>query len=123
MKKFCLFTMVLLALLGCTDEVPEGILPPGKMQMVMWDMLQADELTAYEFTKDSTEPVVSNKLHYYQNIYQIHQISREEFRNSMEYYQSHPELLKTVLDSIQSMGERLVKKDTSTRLLDPILIE
>jgi hypothetical protein len=36
----------------------------------------------------------------YSRIFAQHQVSKEEFQQSFSFYRSHPELLKTIMDSI-----------------------
>ena len=42
----------------------------------------------------------------YQKLFSIHKISREQFRNSLHYYEKRPDLLKPIFDSLQKRSER-----------------
>lgn len=67
----------------------------------MWDMVRAGEfLNAFVLFKDSSvdKAVVSQK--WYNKIYQIHDIKKQEFDRSYTYYQKHPVLMKEILDSL-----------------------
>jgi hypothetical protein len=103
--------IVLLAGTGCADKdrVPSGILPLSKMQTVMWDMIQADQYAALSVAKDSS-PHVNTKaetLKLYEEVFRLHEVSREEFRKSYQYYLDHPELNQQLFDSLISQGNRL----------------
>jgi Domain of unknown function (DUF4296) len=103
--------IVLLAGIGCADKesVPSGILPPGKMQTVMWDMIQADQYAALSVAKDSSGHINTKveTLKLYEEVFRLHEVSREEFRKSYQYYLDHPELNQRLFDSLVSQGTRL----------------
>ncbi|MGZ8557904.1 MAG: DUF4296 domain-containing protein [Chitinophagaceae bacterium] len=95
--------LILSFVLACSNknDLPEGILPPPKMQEVMWDMIRAGEfLNGFVFSRDSSidKPAVSQK--WYIKIYQVHKISKTVFDKSYAYYQEHPLLMKSLMDSL-----------------------
>jgi len=129
----CLAIM-LLAGAGCADKqsVPSGILPLNKMQSVMWDMVQADQYAAIAVAKDSVAKgsyakdsaskgftskdsaahiapvnVKAETLKLYEAVFRLHDVSREEFSKSYQYYLAHPELNQMLFDSLISLGNRL----------------
>ena len=103
--------LVLLAGTGCADKdrVPSGILPLSKMQTVMWDMIQADQYAALSVAKDSSTHVntKAETLKLYEEVFRLHEVSREEFHKSYQYYLDHPELNQQLFDSLISQGNRL----------------
>src|SRR5882757_9981071 len=104
-----LLAMLLLAV-GCSDKdrVPSGIIPREKMEKILWDMVQADQYISIYLLKDSTRiNVKMETLKLYQEVFRLHQVSREDFRKSFKYYQDHPELTRNVFDSLLSRGNRL----------------
>ena len=92
--------------IGCNDgnDVPDGMLTPHKMQHVMWDMIQVDGLVSY--TNDSLIKKPEKRIELYHTVLSNHKLSREKFRKSMKYYQTRPDLLKIVFDSLQQMALR-----------------
>jgi Domain of unknown function (DUF4296) len=106
---FFLFLVV-----GCNtrNDVPNGILPPQKMQQVMWDMMQVDGLVAYSYDTLIKKPGKRTELYY--TVLSNYKISQEEFRENMQFYQTRPDLLKIVFDSLQQMALR----DTAKIVLD-----
>ncbi len=103
MKPFFLILQILPFVLACSNknDLPEGILPPPKMQEVMWDMIRAGEfLNGYILNRDSSidKPAVSQKWYY--KMYQVHKISKKDFDRSFAFYQDHPLLMKSLLDSL-----------------------
>ena len=97
----------LVFLFSCGKKLPDGILNKETMQAVYWDMMRADEMVNYNATADTSYNRIENQEAYYQAILRMHNITKETFRKSKEYYESHPELLKIILDSVYAKGERL----------------
>ena len=82
------------------------LLPKEKMQAVMWDILQANSYTQLFVRKDSIlNPSVEN-MKLQQKIFEIHNVTRERFFNSYDYYATKPELMKGLIDSAIALGER-----------------
>lgn len=94
---------------GCSDKnnVPGGVLPVEKMTQVMWDMAQADQLAAMNAAKDSTHGVRKEEtMRLYEEVFRLHDVTREEFRKSYQYYLDHPALNQTLFDSVMARGTR-----------------
>ena len=73
------------------------------MQAVVWDMMRADQfVTILYLEKDSTLDRNTESIKLYQQVFRIHQISKEEFQQSLSFYRSHPALLKVIMDSLKS---------------------
>lgn len=122
MKKLpVLFLAVLI--FSCKSSVPGDVLPPKKMQAVLWDVMQADAMAENYAATDSTFRGLSKHVDYYQKIFAIHKISKEEFTKSLLYYENHPSRLKPILDSVQSFAQRLDQSDTVVRPHSPVTID
>ena len=105
MRNGLLIVLLIFFTVGCKNKngVPGSVLPPEKMQVILWDMMRADQfLTDYVLNKDSSLNKTTESLKYYQQIFAIHKISKEEFQHSFFYYKSHPILLKAIMDSIST---------------------
>jgi hypothetical protein len=116
MNRFLLSLLLMIFITRCTPEVPADVLPPAKMQAVFWDLMRADEMSLHNTFFDSSWTSTEKNETVYQEIFAIHGISRERFKTSLTYYQSHPKLLKTIMDSIQAAGDRLQRMEDSSRL-------
>jgi hypothetical protein len=97
----CLVLMV-----SCGDKMPDNVMGPAKMQAVLWDKMQADEMADYYVTTDSTWNNPQKRQQLYRAVYQVHNITKEQFETSYNWYLTHPSKLKAILDSLQSFGER-----------------
>ena len=107
MKRLLFLLLPLFIMNSCknNEQVPKNILPGEKMQEVLWSMIMAGEfLNGYVLIRDSVDRVAeSSKV--YSQVFQVHQITREQFDKSYKYYREHPLLMRVILDS-------LVKKQT-----------
>ena len=95
--------LLLISLFSCrrADSIPSDILAPEKMELVMWDMMRADQFNLdHVFSKDSTADRKAKSLELYRRIMALHEITQDEFRRSFYYYRARPELLRVVMDSL-----------------------
>ena len=94
-----LLLLISVFVFGCKND--ERVLPPKKMQAILWDMMRADQFLAdYVLNKDTLLKKTTESLKYYQQIFSIHKVSKDDFQYSFSFYQSHPVLLKEIMDSI-----------------------
>ena len=116
MRNSLLILLSVVFLFSCNkNKLPSGILPQEKMQAVMWDMMRADQfLTDYVFSKDSSVNHDTASIRLYQQVLSIHKLSKEEFKRSFDYYNSHPLLLREVMDSI-SAGKKNITPVTPVK--------
>ncbi len=129
------FLLILLAVIatGCGGKKqPDGILPKDKMTAVMWDMMLADQyLSDNVFNKDTSLNRAAESVKLYQQVFYIHKTSKDEFYKSLAHYQSRPDDLRQLFDSLEnwkpvSMRDTLSKaiRDTGSQLeLKPELLK
>ncbi len=105
--KYFVLAMFAAVLFSCKEgNVPAGILPPSKMEMVLWDYVNADAY-AYSFiSKDSGKDVPLENVRLQLAIFKKYQISKKEFYDSYTYYQRNPKKLRSMLDSIEAKAHR-----------------
>jgi hypothetical protein len=108
MKKLAYAFLLLVSIASCNnDAVPKDVLTERKMEKVLWDILRADEMVAYQFELDSTIDKRNKSIQLYQQIFIVHKVTPEEFKRSFKYYQTHPSKLKIVLDSLRSTSNKV----------------
>lgn len=95
------------------DEVPDTVLPPVKMEKVLWDVMKADEVINYRKLRDSVYNDTARMRGIYDTVFALHKITAQQYHHSLGFYKSHPRLLKTILDSIQKKND-LSQVDLST---------
>lgn len=113
MRTRLLIFIILFFIAGCKSKsgVPSGVVAPKKMQAILWDMMRADQFLAdYVLNKDTSLNKTTESLKYYQQIFALHKISKEQFQHSFSFYKTHPILLKTIMDSIAAPPKDTVAK-------------
>ena len=111
---------VFLAGCGSRDKVPPRLIQPRQMQAIVWDLMRADQfLTEYLLNKDSTLNNLDESTRMYRQVLAIHKVSKEHFRESFSYYQSHPAIMKVLMDSISKMATTVPVPTT----VEPKLVE
>jgi hypothetical protein len=100
--------------LSCAENssLPEEILPPPKMEAVLYDVISADELADYSGIRDSTYRALSKRTSLYDSVFQFHSTNKESFKKSLEFYQGRPDLLKVILDSLQKRSDTAIAVQT-----------
>ena len=105
-----LFAGMLMVACSQGESVPKNVLPPAQMQNVLWDVMLADEAADYYVQKDSSLNALAIHADWYQQVFQIHKISKEDFKRSLQFYESRPDLLKPIFDSLQKRAEKLQQR-------------
>lgn len=91
-----------LLIAGCNNKGKDNdILPSARMQAVLSDLMRADQfISDFRVPKDTAMDRDVESIKLYQQVFTIHNISRTRFEKSLAYYQSRPDLLKIIMDSI-----------------------
>jgi hypothetical protein len=100
--------ILMICFVSCNNEkeLPPGILQAEKMQEVFWDVMMAEAYTTQFIKKDSSSDTQLENAKLQQQIFAIHKISKKEFYDSYSYYNSHVDLMRTLLDSITARREK-----------------
>ncbi|MES1218120.1 MAG: DUF4296 domain-containing protein [Bacteroidota bacterium] len=103
MKVF-LFSLLGLIIISCSskEKIPQDVLSQPQMQVVLWDILRTDEFVLNYVKKDSLHNKKDESTRLYEEVFRIHKTTKEQFKKSVDYYNSHPEMLKVILDSLES---------------------
>lgn len=100
---------------SCKETVPSGIIKQNKMQEVLWDMLRADALSHQIANSDSTKLPDDERAKLTRQVFIIHNITEDQFDKSYSYYAQHPEIMRNMLDSLNSQKIRV---DTLPTFID-----
>ena len=109
MRSGLVWTLVIcLLMVACSNDgaVPKDILPPARMQNVLWDLIQADKFSVLFLSKDSAKNVKEERIRLYEDVFRIHHISKEEFEKSYKFYLSRPDISKVMFDSLAAFANR-----------------
>ncbi len=99
MRKFLLIVPVIF--LSCEGPYPKDVLPPEKLKDVLFDITRADELVDLSSITDSTYRGNQKRYALYDSVFRIHGVSKRQYERSREWYQSRPDLLKPLLESVR----------------------
>ncbi|MBA2498769.1 MAG: DUF4296 domain-containing protein [Chitinophagaceae bacterium] len=104
--KYLLF-FFLIFICACKDSnPPEEILSPEKMQIVLWDMIRADEFLVSYVLRDTSLNRKMESLKMYEKVFELHEISKVTFERSLKYYEQNPKILKPIMDSLHSRADK-----------------
>jgi len=106
--KYLIFIIGFFFIVGCNDKTgtPSGVLGKEKMQSVMWDIIRAEVFTEQFMKKDSSKNIAMENLKLQNAIFSIHKVTRSQYFRSYDYYISHTDLIRLVLDSMSAKAER-----------------
>ncbi len=100
MRLFVGFVLLMWLVACSSSPVPKGLLQPDKMYPVVKDMIQADEYINNYVMSDSTINIKERRSLLYAKVFKLHNTTREQYYNSYDFYRQHPDLLKTLFDSL-----------------------
>lgn len=106
MKRLATAAILILLAYGCANpqKVPSGIIPRERMQGILWDMVQADQFATQFVTRDSAKNkyIREETFRLYDEVFQVNHISKDEFLKSYRFYLSRPDMLRAMLDTLNS---------------------
>jgi hypothetical protein len=101
--------------------VPDDVIPVKEMTNVMWDFMLADEMVYQRYPVDTSHIRFDTSLIIYPQIATAHKTTQQQFKKSMQFYQSRPDLLQIILDSLQQRATYQPKppvKDSSLQVVN-----
>jgi len=99
----CFIFFLLLTVFSCTDrdQVPSDIIGPDSMRVIMHDLIIADQFVSQYLVKDSLKRNVNKESQeLYEKLFAVHKTTRNDFRKSLDYYSTRPDLEKKIFDSL-----------------------
>jgi hypothetical protein len=109
------------ALVACSssNKIPDDIIGIDKMKLILWDMIRAGKLAEiqyegnkYKIRKDSAAirkdsfNMKETSIGYFDQIFVIHHITKDEFYKSYRYYEEHPDKNEILMDSVSAYASR-----------------
>ena len=83
------------------------------MKTVMWHIAEAEAYANQHIVRDTTKNLRNETNVLYQKVFALHKTNKEQFAESLKYYESHPEIHKILLDSLMNYANRI--KDSSMK--------
>ena len=102
------FVIACSIIVACKPGVPKGIIKPGKMEDILFDIHVADGMV-------QNNPTAANNIEYNRTLYRLgvlkkYNVSQAEFDSSMVYYSRHSDRLHDIYEGV---AEKLNKKALS----------
>ena len=107
MMKCILIISISILFFSCKDSIPSGIIEQNKMQEILWDVLRADALSQQLINRDTAKSLPNKSLKLTREVFLIHNITEEQFEKSYSYYTHHPDMMRTMLDSLNAQKTRM----------------
>lgn len=120
MKNGIFFLLLLTSMAACSPDqrLPKGIIPQNKMRLIIWDLIRADEYINNFVARSNKVNLQNERWVLYEQIFKIHQVSQEQFRKSLSFYQARPDLFKVIADSLRQDERRVL--DEQSRIRTPL---
>ena len=100
--------VVVVALVCCKGKPNSSkVLQVNEMKTILWDMINADEWFNQIPTTDSLHKTRRQNIRLYEQVFALHSVNKTQFYNSYQYYQTRPDKMKILLDSVSAYGERV----------------
>lgn len=96
---FCLLT-------ACKSDLPKDVISVNTMQDVMTDMLLAEGFAENFLLLDTSKSRDYWYSQEYSKVMAIHKISQKDFRRSIQFYKTRPDLFKVIVDTVSQRGLR-----------------
>jgi hypothetical protein len=106
MRLILAFFLVLLFSCGNKDKLPEGVLGTVKMEKVMTDVMMSESFVESYLLLDTTRKRDEWFTGELNKVLAIHDITQDEFRKSLNYYKTRPDLFKVIVDTINARALR-----------------
>lgn len=122
MKRLFVIFFVLFAI-SCVDRtgIPNDIIPMESMQKIMADIILANNYSSDYLLKDSTkkDKVLANQ-DLMAIVFKIHHTTASDFKKSLNFYESRPDLSKKIFDSLEAYNTRHRKDDYKPGAVHPV---
>lgn len=106
MKRYFGWYCLILLAVSCSRNVPRNIIDQDKMQDVLTDVLLAEGFTENFLLLDTSKKRDEWLAGEYSKVMTIHQITQDQFRRSLDYYKSKPDVFKVIIDTVNQRGMR-----------------
>ena len=123
--RYFVFIAFTILIFGCkgNDKIPKDIISQNEMRKIIWDLMRADAYASNFIMPDSTRNLKAESAALYEKVFAIHSTTQEAFKKSMAFYESRPDLLKAITDSLRSDEKRVQTYQDYKKPLPPDTIK
>ena len=110
MKRYIFGTILLLY--GCSSKTPAHFIQLGQMRQILWQMSVADQVVEADTSKLVRLHVKDTVTRLYAQILKDNKVSETNYKKSLDYYMSDPELMKQLVDTTTSFAKKITDSFT-----------
>ncbi len=103
---FMLLTALLFSSCSSKNKVPSGIIQPDEMGTMLFEVTMAEEFVNGYVAKDSSRNREAEIQKEYQKILLLHEVSEKKFKDSYDFYRSHPGIFRTMIESLDAKAQK-----------------
>ncbi len=89
----------------------------------MWDMIRADQYVSDLLSKDSSRNKKNESIKLYDEIFHIHKVTPGQFKKSLDYYSSQPDLFQPIIDSLAKRKNEFMPPSTNTHTIADTVVK
>lgn len=105
MKRYIFGVILLLG--GCSSKVPTHFIQLGEMRQLLWQMSVADQIVEADTARQVRLHVKDTVTSLYAQILKDYKVSETDYKKSLDYYMSEPELMKQLVDTTVVLGKKI----------------
>jgi hypothetical protein len=118
MRITVLIILLVMALSCGSGKIPEGVLPPEKMEEVLTDVLLAESFAESYLIVDTTRKLKQYYAQELDRVIAVHKVTQKQLLASIDYYKTQPDKFKVIIDSVNNRAIR--EKD---RIFNDVMIK
>ncbi|WP_158800499.1 DUF4296 domain-containing protein [Pedobacter sp. L105] len=118
MRRFCWVGLLFIVIGGCKPKIPENIIHPSRMGVILYDIHVVDGYIASIPKQDSAKKVSAA---FYKGVYRKFSIDSAIFTRSMNYYYDHPDVLSNIYDRVTTSLKK--SKDSVDKIQRKIMLK
>ena len=104
---YCVLVILFVCSFSCKHrQVKPQIIPQDSMKVIIWDLVSADQWNSVLLSTDTSLKHSKNNLLLYQEVFNLHHTTKDEFFKSYQLYEETPDKMKEILDSTAAYGAR-----------------
>jgi len=88
------------------DAIPSSVIPPEEMEKILFEANMAEEFVNNYVMRDRSKNKETEIRREYEKIFFMHGITEQQFKKSYDFYRSHPDIYKTLMDSLDAKAQR-----------------
>ena len=113
-KNITIIGLIVLTLIGCKgSDRPDDVIEPEHMSAILLDVyLSETEFADLKMHRDTTLMLFDM---YEEHIFQRHEVTEEQYRESLTYYYDHPDELDMVYETVM---DSLTLRETKLKALE-----